>query len=304
MTGKLKLSTGELQHLLKEAAALLLKEQQYPEADISAFHEKLAYLGLEELYRPIILGAFLREREPELKERQFSLLFKEESELPSDIWQLESEGGELIVFADDLPAFIVPGLILSSENSPERLLPAHAELLEELAHTKKAIEAQQTGTGGDDAEAEQTNEEQPPDIWDLIGKELAKEVLRKCSNYPPPGFRVKKVGRGFVFLRDSDQDEGPPLLEYLLELGFPLIHTRQEKLKQNKSRLEKDVEERKSENKRLLDKVKDLESQLRKLKKEKLEVHRTARTLKKSNKQMKRRLKTTKDENEYEGMYG
>jgi len=336
MPHRLKLTQSEICHLLRELTTVVFKEKGYAPSKIARFHENVTMIGVEVIYRPVILRAFLEERRQELVERDFSFLYTDkdqegpereshENHLPPPLHK--KTGDELVVVPDDLRNYIIPNLILISQDSLETLLPGREEFFrrteeeeneEEGGGEGKEDDVGGGGSAGEPGGAEELDEsgeshepdedgasaEKGVDHWGDIGRRLAKEVSKKCLRSPPQGFLVKKIGKGWVFSRSREGTGEKSLDELFITLSLPVISSRWENLHHEQGELRRKLDERKAENKRLLEKIEDLKEQLRAEKKEKLVSSRTVRTLTKSNKQMKRRLKTTKDESDYEHMYG
>ena len=321
MPKKLKLTRNELHRLQKELASAVLREQGHGASEIAGFHEIVENLGIQEIYRPIILEAFLGERREELGGREPSILFNSRDETPGEL--LAGKRKEtLAVVPTDLKSYIITTLILISKDSPETLLPARKALFQAMKRpvgseaSEDEVKAIALTPAGREEESEEeepeeededSGEKEPPapDHWEQMGQQLTRENLSKCTRYPPVGFEVKKLGRGWLFTRGGDEaQETMSLPELFVQLATPLLVSRMENLHREQDELRKELQERKAENKRLLEKIEGLKEQLGKLKQDKLRVDRTSRTLRKSNKQMRRRMKTSKDENDYEHMYG
>ena len=348
MPKKLKLTRNELHRLQKELADAVLGEQGHSASEITAFHENVEKLGVQELYRPIILKEFLLERKEDLGGREVSVLFNSRDETSGEL--LPGKKDEtLVVVPADLKSYLITTLILISKDSPETLLPARKGIfqairkdMEELRlqeETEPPEEGRRSPEDSEDEEGRRSpkdsedeegcwspedsedeegcwtpensegegEEREPPapDHWEQMGQQLTRENLNKCTRYPPMGFVVKKLGRGWLFTKSRDGNgEMMSLPKLFIQLAVPLLASRTENLHLEQDKLRKELRERKGENKRLLEKIQDLKEQLKAEKKGKLESHRTVRTLTKSNKQMKRRLNTSKDESDYEHMYG
>ena len=136
MPHRLKLSQNEIHHLLRELTTVAFKEKGYDSSKMARFHENVTTIGVEEIYRPIILRAFLEERRQELRERDISFLYKSkdqeslereshEEHLPQPLQK--KTGDDLVVVPDDLRKYIISNLILISQDSLETLLPGREE---------------------------------------------------------------------------------------------------------------------------------------------------------------------------------
>ncbi|HID71448.1 MAG TPA: hypothetical protein EYP29_01730 [Thermoplasmata archaeon] len=290
MSERLILRREEKQHLLEILTKYSLKLMGYSPSEIEKFYRYVSSLNLWEIYRSIILSSFLLEKEEELSSRELPFLYKENGEVKSEERRKDfsseeislsekAEAKVMLVILDDLKRHVITHLMLISKDSISTLFHERKEFLE--AHVSG---------------------ERKAELWSEIGEGLSKEIMKKCHRYPPPGFHVRKVGRGWLFVRIGEW-ERMSLYELFLELSIPHLLARKENLYREIAELQKLVEEKKRENRRLLEKKNEMEETIRRLKKEKLEIWRKLSALEKSNKKMRKRLRTLKDEDGYEHMY-
>ncbi len=321
MAAKLKLDPGELTSLQERLAASLLKERGWKARDILWLLKTTTAAEAEELYRRLILAAFLEERKEGLQDRDHSLLGKvEEGKLGTS----PSKKSVLIVLPQDLDDYTLPQLVILSGDSLEDLLPARTDFFREQARLAKENEEaapqeqcleqegeegeDEDGDGDEDGDKDRTEDPVPgPKIvnyWGELGKQLSREIFRNCRHAPPPGYSARKVGRGWVFTQEKEEDlfsQGPRML--FVRLGLPLVSQGFQEYRERQKELRKETLRHKAENKKLLKTIEDLKADLKNLKKKELTSHRQARELKRSNKKIKRRLKTSKDESDYDHMY-
>jgi hypothetical protein len=276
MPQTVKLDQADLARLLKLLCTSALRELGYQEPGIEEFHQMVGPLALQEIYRPLILLAFLGRTRTALVDRTPTMLFTEEAPDPEELEGVDWEK-VMVLLSEDLRKFLVTELILLSKDSLETLLPGQG--LEK-------------------------NGEEGFDPWAELGRQLAREVLKRFHKEPPVGFTVHKAGRGWLVQPEEGQTLETELRHFFVRRGLPLLAARLTSFQAEQHRLLSQLREHKDENRRLHGKLESLKKEIKNVKKDKLMVDRGASKLKKSNKQMRKRLKTSKDEDGYDGMYG